>query len=50
LFEERLRKGHVVEPTRLDGQIELAEYGPGWPNQFEVHPVQIENALGEQLR
>ncbi len=45
---EQLRKVHVAEPVRLSGRIEIVDYDPSWPLEFERHREKIVRALGEQ--
>jgi GrpB-like predicted nucleotidyltransferase (UPF0157 family) len=47
--DEELRAAHVSgEPARLDGQIELAEYGAQWPRLFAREAERIRAALGDR--
>ena len=47
--EDELRAVHVNgEPARLDGQVVLAEYDPGWPRLFAREQERIRAALGNR--
>jgi len=48
--EERIRRVTVGEPVIHNGTIELAEYDPRWPAQFEKHAARIVAALGAAAR
>jgi GrpB-like predicted nucleotidyltransferase (UPF0157 family) len=47
--EERLRAATIGEPQVLDGQIELVDYCPTWPELFAREAERISAALGEQV-
>jgi len=47
--EEELRQAWVGEPPKLTGQVQLAEYDPGWPGQYGSHAARIRAALGDQV-
>jgi GrpB-like predicted nucleotidyltransferase (UPF0157 family) len=47
--EEELRAAHVDQPpTRLDGQVLLAEYDPAWPALYAREAERVRAALGER--
>jgi GrpB-like predicted nucleotidyltransferase (UPF0157 family) len=48
-WEERLRQAWVEEPPKLDGRVQLAEYDPGWPGQYEGQATRIRSALGDRI-
>ena len=39
--EERLRAATIGEPQVLDGQIELVDYYPAWPELFAREAARI---------
>ncbi len=47
--EEELRQAWVGEPPKLSGQVQLAEYDPGWPGQYELEAARIRAALGDRV-
>jgi GrpB-like predicted nucleotidyltransferase (UPF0157 family) len=47
--EEELRQAWVGEPPKLTGRVQLAEYDPGWPGQYESHAARIRAALGDRV-
>jgi GrpB-like predicted nucleotidyltransferase (UPF0157 family) len=47
--EEELRQAWVGEPPKLTGQVQLAEYDPGWPGQYEREAARIRSALGGRV-
>lgn len=47
--DEHLRAVTVGEPVRVDGAIQLMEYNPAWPRQFEALAREIRAALGERV-
>jgi GrpB-like predicted nucleotidyltransferase (UPF0157 family) len=48
-WEEQLRQAWVEEPPKLAGRVELAEYDPGWPGQYERQARAIRAALGARV-
>ena len=46
MIEGRLRAVTVGEPEVLAAPILLADYDPGWPEQFEREAARIQGALG----
>lgn len=40
----------IGEPTRVDGQVHLAEYDPAWPALYEREAARIRSILGERVR
>lgn len=42
-------KAYVKPPTRVDGQVILADYDPAWPSVFEDLAARIRLALGERV-
>jgi len=49
ISEDEARACFVDEMPRLEGRIEVAEYDPAWPAQFECEAATIRSALGEQV-
>jgi GrpB-like predicted nucleotidyltransferase (UPF0157 family) len=47
--EEELRQAWVGEPPKLTGRVQLAEYDPGWADQYERHGARIRAALGDRV-
>ena len=47
--EEELRQAWVGEPPKLTGRVQLAEYDPGWADQYESHAARIRAALGDRV-
>lgn len=47
--EEEIRAARIGEPTRLDGQVYLAEYDPAWPDMFDDEARRIRGALRERV-
>jgi GrpB-like predicted nucleotidyltransferase (UPF0157 family) len=48
-WEEQLRQAWVEEPPKLAGRVQLAEYDPGWPAQYERQARAIRSALGDRV-
>jgi GrpB-like predicted nucleotidyltransferase (UPF0157 family) len=42
--------GAIVEPTRADGPIHLADYDPAWPGLYEREAARIRSLLGDRVR
>jgi GrpB-like predicted nucleotidyltransferase (UPF0157 family) len=49
MSEEEIGKAHVGAPTRLDGQITLADYDPAWPGRYAATAAAVRGALGEVI-
>jgi GrpB-like predicted nucleotidyltransferase (UPF0157 family) len=47
--ERRFRDGWVEAPPRVDGEIRLAEYDPGWPALYEREATAIRGELRDQV-
>jgi GrpB-like predicted nucleotidyltransferase (UPF0157 family) len=47
--EEEVRQAWVGEQPKLTGRVQLAEYDPGWPGQYELEAVKIRSALGDRV-
>ena len=47
--EEEFRQAWVGEPPKLTGRVQLAEYDPGWPGQYELEAARIRSALGDRV-
>jgi GrpB-like predicted nucleotidyltransferase (UPF0157 family) len=48
--EAEMRMYTVGAPTPLEGPVQLVEYDPAWPVQFEREATRIRSALGERVR
>lgn len=46
MADERDLGPWIVAPPRIDGQIRLHDYDPGWPARFEAEAARIRAALG----
>ena len=42
--------GALIEPTRADGPIRLADYDPSWPLLYEREAARIRSLLGDRVR
>ena len=49
MSEEQARACFVGEMPRLEGRIEVADYDPAWPTQFEHEAAIIRRVLGAQV-
>jgi GrpB-like predicted nucleotidyltransferase (UPF0157 family) len=47
--EEEVRQAWISEPPKLDGRVQLADYDPGWPGQYEREAARIRSALGDRV-
>ena len=47
--EEEVRQAWISEPPKLDGRVQLADYDPGWPGQYEREAARIRSALGGRV-
>ena len=47
--EEDLRAAWVVEPPKLAGKVQLADYDPDWPRRFQREADRIRAVLGERV-
>jgi GrpB-like predicted nucleotidyltransferase (UPF0157 family) len=47
--QDRFDQGWLEAPPKINGQIVLAEYDPGWPAQYEREAAAIRAALGGQI-
>jgi GrpB-like predicted nucleotidyltransferase (UPF0157 family) len=47
--EKEVRQAWISEPPKLDGRVQLAEYDPGWPRQYELQAARIRDALGVRV-
>jgi len=47
--EEEVRQAWISEPPKLDGRVQLAEYDPGWPGQYQAEAARIRSALGDRV-
>lgn len=47
--EQRHRRAWLREPPRLDGQVRLADYDPGWPGLYRREAARIRSALGDRV-
>jgi GrpB-like predicted nucleotidyltransferase (UPF0157 family) len=45
---EYLEAVTIGEPTRVGGQVELADYDPSWPEHYRREEERIQTALGER--
>lgn len=48
--DDEIRAATIGEPTRVDGQVHLAEYDPAWPAQYEREAARIRSILGDRVR
>jgi GrpB-like predicted nucleotidyltransferase (UPF0157 family) len=48
LTDAEIRAATVGEAPRLDGRIELVDYDPDWPRQFQREADRIRTVLGDQ--
>ena len=47
--DEDIAAATIGEPTRVDGQVSLAEADPTWPQAFADEAARVRAALGEQV-
>jgi len=47
--DEEIRAATIGEPTRVDGQIHLADYDPAWPILFEREVTIVRSLLGDRV-
>ncbi len=47
--EEQLRRACRQEPPKLDGQVRLVDYDPGWPRLYEREAARMRSALGDRV-
>jgi GrpB-like predicted nucleotidyltransferase (UPF0157 family) len=47
--EEDMRAAWVVEPPKLAGKVQLADYDPDWPRLFQREADRIRRVLGERV-
>jgi GrpB-like predicted nucleotidyltransferase (UPF0157 family) len=48
--EAEIRQATIGEPPRVDGQIVLVDYDPGWPVLYAGEEARIRGALGDRVR
>lgn len=48
--EEDIAAYTVGQPTRVDGQIELVEADPAWPDEFAAEADRVRRVLGDRVR
>jgi len=49
MTEQDLRAAWVVEPPRLTGKIQVADYDPEWPRLFQREAQRICEVLGQRV-
>ena len=49
MTEEDLRAAWVVDPPKLTGKIQVADYDPDWPGLFQREADRIRGVLGERV-
>ena len=49
MTEQDLRTAWVVEPPRLTGKIQVADYDPEWPRLFQREAQRINEVLGQRV-
>jgi GrpB-like predicted nucleotidyltransferase (UPF0157 family) len=49
MTEEDLRAAWVVDPPKLTGRIQVADYDPAWPGLFQREADRIRGVLGERV-
>lgn len=48
-YDEELAKIWAVEPPPLQGRIEIRDYDPEWPRQYEREAARIRSVLGDRI-
>jgi GrpB-like predicted nucleotidyltransferase (UPF0157 family) len=48
--DDEIRAATIGEPTRVDGQVQLAEYDSEWPALYGREAARIRSILGERVR